>query len=288
MKTAMKIFTVVAAFASLFFLACNKENSTGSSGNSKLNIYLTDDPSLVFDNVWLDIQKVEIKLEDDSDHNESEHHNGNDDDDNDRHGSTSGGWIAIDIHPGIYDILRFRNGLDTLFGTSSFPSASNIRKLRITLGTSNTVVSGGVTAALTIHDNDNIIVLNIDESPVAINTGGLSNVWIDFDAGRSIRFQHNSFELKPSCKLFSREKTKSIEGVVLPKEAGAVVFAINGTDTASAKPENSGEFKFIGLTAGTYRLLYHATLGNYIDTSINNVVVSGNEDAHVVTVTLHQ
>src|ERR1700712_2543274 len=98
MKTPMKVLTATAAFLCLFSFACNKENSTGSSGQSSLNIFLTDDPSLLFDNVFLDMQKVEIKLEDDSAHAESEHHNGNDDEDNDRHGATAGGWKSIDIH----------------------------------------------------------------------------------------------------------------------------------------------------------------------------------------------
>ena len=36
------------------------------AGTSSVNIYLTDDPSLVFDHVFLDISRVEIKVEDDS------------------------------------------------------------------------------------------------------------------------------------------------------------------------------------------------------------------------------
>src|SRR5450432_388910 len=289
MKTQQtKGLTLTVLFISLFSFACQKENSGhGTAGKSSVNIFLTDDPSLVFDKVLLDITKVEIKVEDDSDQqHESEHQQG--DDDNDHHGETSGGWMSVDIHPGIYDILRFRNGLDTLFGSALFDATRALRKVRITLGSGNSVEINGARVPLTIHNSDNIIVLSIDESSVAINSGGLTNFWIDFDAGSSIRFNGNELELKPDCKVFSREKSGGIEGIVLPGNAAAIVMAINGADTATAKSEDSGEFKFIGLKTGNYTLVYHSTANNYIDTTVSNVIIGGKEDVHVATVTLHQ
>jgi Domain of unknown function (DUF4382) len=288
-KLQTKALTLTVVFISLFSFACQKENSGqgNSAGKSSVNIFLTDDPSLNFDKVLLDITKVEIKVEDDSEQqHELEHQQG--DDDSDHHGETSGGWMSVPIHPGIYDILRFRNGLDTLFGSASFDVTRSLRKVRITLGNSNSVVLNGVSIPLTINNNDNIIVLKIDESAVAINSGGLTNFWIDFDAGSSIRLNGNDLELKPNCKVFSKEKSGGIEGIVLPGNAAAIVMAINGTDTLTAKPEDSGEFKFLGLKPGSYTLVYHATANNYLDTTINNVVISGKEDVHVALVTLHQ
>jgi hypothetical protein len=288
-KLQTKALTLTVVFISLFSFACQKENSGqgNSAGKSSVNIFLTDDPSLNFDKVLLDIAKVEIKVEDDSEQqHESEHQQA--DDDSDHHGETSGGWMSVPIHPGIYDILRFRNGLDTLFGSASFDVTRSLRKVRITLGNSNSVVLNGVSIPLTIHNNDNIIVLKIDESAVAINSGGLTNFWFDFDAGSSIRLNGNDLELKPNCKVFSKEKSGGIEGIVLPGNAAAIVMAINGTDTLTAKPEDSGEFKFLGLKPGSYTLVYHATANNYLDATINNVVISGKEDVHVALVTLHQ
>ena len=160
--------------------------------------------------------------------------------------------------------------------------------MRVTLGSNNSVVLNVITSPLTTHNNDNIIVINIDESLVAVNSGGSTKFWIDIDAGRSIRKHNNEFELKPSVKVFSREKSASIEGRVLPADAAVVVMAVNGTDTASAKPEREGEFKFIGLKPGTYTLIYHATANNYVDVTVNQVVVSGTEDVHVPDQVLHQ
>jgi hypothetical protein len=284
----MKGLKLSAFFLCIIFFACQKAGSysSGSKGTSSVNIFLTDDPSLVFDQVWLDIEKVEIKVEDDSEsHHESEHQGESDDDD--RQGGTSGGWMTVSIHPGVYDILRFRNGLDTLFGTASFDAVKGLHKVRITLGTQNKVVNDGSASPLVLDGNDHFIVVNIDESSVGLNSGGLTNFWIDIDAGSSIRFKDNQYQLKPHVKVFSKEKSAGIEGVVLPGTASAVVMAVNGTDTATAKPEDSGEFKFVGLKPGTYSLIYHATAGNYLDLTVSNVVVSGTEDVHVPDVILH-
>ena len=69
----------------------------------------------------------------------------------------------------------------------------------------------GTNFPLFINGNDNIAVINIDESIVAFHSGGLTSFWIDIDAGRSIKIHGNDFELNPSVKIFSREKSASIE-----------------------------------------------------------------------------
>jgi hypothetical protein len=276
----------------IFSFACQKtgvmaDDHGGNRGTSSVHIFLTDDPSLVFDHVFLDITKVEIKVEDDSEQSHESEHQG-EVDDSDSRGEISGGWMAVPIHAGVYDILQFRNGLDTLFGTATFDASRDLKKVRITLGSNNSVVLNGNSSPLTLNGNDHFIVVKLDESSVAINSGGLTNFWVDIDAGRSIRQHGSSFELKPSVKCFSKEKSGGIEGRVLPGNAAAVVMAINGTDTATAKPEAEGEFKFMGLKSGVYTLIYHATANNYIDVTVNNVTVSGTEDVHVPDVTLHQ
>lgn len=291
MKTMhSKIFSISAVMICLLSFSCQKTgNYSGGTGagKSSVHIYLTDDPSMVFDHVFLDISKVEIKVEDDSEASHESEHQG-ETDDNDSRGETSGGWVSVPIHPGVYDILQFRNGLDTLFASTTFDASRALKKVRLTLGSNSSVVLNGTSFPLTLNGNDNFVVIKIDESSVAINSGGLTNFWIDIDAGRSIRMHGNDFELKPSVKVFSKEKSGGIEGRALPAAAGAVIMAINGTDTATAKPEAEGEFKFMGLKPGTYTLIYHATANNYVDATVPNVVISGTEDTHVPDVTLHQ
>lgn len=269
-------------------LSCQKSISISETGNSPIssvNIYLTDDQSLVFDNVFLDIEKIEIKVEDSSEQkHESEHQSQVDDSDN--NGAHSSSWMAVNITPGVYDILKFRNGLDTLFATATFPAEKGLQKVRLTLGNNNSVIYNGSASPLKVKGNDNFVVIKISESLIQLNSGGLTNFWVDVDAGRSIKKHGDEFELKPHVKIFSKDKSGAIEGRVLPKEAGTIVMAINGGDTASVKPQREGEFKFIGLKPGTYSLLYQSTTNHYKDTIVNNIRVIGKEDIKVATVTM--
>lgn len=286
---------VVLIFASLItFGACHKDlskqddhgNHSGSDHTS-LHVFLTDDPSLVFGNIFIDIRKVEIKAED-NDEMEHERHNQGEVDDNDHHGDTSGGWVSLDITPGIYDILHFRNGLDTLFATGQFQSVRELRKVRITLGSNSSVVLNGQSFPLFTNDNDNIIVIKLSDDFAGVGSLDQLDFSLDFDAGRSIRLHGDRFELRAEIKAFRKEKAGSIEGRVLPGDAQAVVMATNGTDTATAKPEHEGEFKIVGLKEGAYSVIYHATANSYQDTTIHNVTVQKNEDTHVANVTLHK
>jgi hypothetical protein len=280
--------TLLVLFAAA---ACQKNSSQPGSGlvtaRSAVNIYLTDDPSLVFDSVWLDIQKLEIKAEDSAESREESDHQ-NEVEGHDQTGDTSLGWVSVPIHPGVYNILRFRNGLDTLFAAGSFPAIKGLKKVRVTLGVNNSVIFQGTQFPLSLKGNDKFIVIRIDESTVQINNGGLTNFWIDIDAGQSIKMKGSVFELKPNVKVFSKDKAAQIEGRILPQDANAVVMAFNATDTATAKPESEGEFRIIGLKPGTYSLQFHSTANHYLDTTINNIRISEKDDIKVGTITLHK
>ena len=288
-STRLIVLALIAGF--FVTIACNKNNSVqgnnqhNAAGSTSVHVFLTDDPSLVFDAVFLDIQKVEIKAEDhDQAEQESEHQG--EVDDNDHHGDSAGGWINLSITPGVYDILKFRNGLDTLLGTGNFPTANSLHKIRITLGTNNSVVFNGSSFPLLPKDNDNVVIIKLSDDFGVSNTGQL-DFSLDFDASRSIQLHGNRFELDAQVKAFRREKAGSIEGRVLPAAANAVVMAINGSDTSTAKPEREGEFKIVGLKSGTYSVLFHATAGNFQDTTVQNILVADQEDTHLSAITLH-
>lgn len=277
---SVKCGLAIACMA-LVVLACQKETSapaaTGLSTTvpSTLKVFLTDDQNLVFDKVFIDIRKLEIKLEDDG-------------------VDSLGGWIALQITPGVYDILQFRNGLDTLFGTGTIPANRKLQKIRLTLGNNNSVVMNGQTKPLKVKDKDNEVIAQLDESNVEISSPDQFLFWIDFDAGRSIKVDNsgsgnnNGFELRSHIRIFSKKKSGRVEGRVLPAAAQAIVMAISGMDTLTAKPEREGEFKFVGLKTGVYQLFVDATANNYKDSTINNVTVRTNEDTKVGTIVLHQ
>ncbi len=272
LASGIVIITMAAVYCS-----CQKDLSGDSNTDPNkphaVTIYLTDHQTPVFDSVFIDLQRLEVKLEDDTLPND--------------------GWVDLSIRAGVYNILRFRNGLDTLFATGMLPNA-RIRKIRLTLGTQNSVMKDGQRFPLALHSNDREVTVDITAGQFEINSAGQVLFWIDFDAGRSIQVDNsgsgnnNGYRLRSHIKIFSHSHSGSIEGRVLPRQADALVMAINGTDTTMAIPEDDdGEFKIVGLNEGVYRLFVDGQ-NNYNDTTINNILVRKSEDTHVPVITLHQ
>jgi hypothetical protein len=287
MKT-LKIFRRPFALTPFFFLlaiACNKSANgpSSSAGSRSVSIFLTDDPSLTFDHLFLDIQKLEIKVED-SIQQEQEDRDREGSDDGDKRGETSGGWMNVPITPGIYDILHFRNGLDTLMANTSFSASRSFEKIRLTLGSNNSITANGTSIPLSLSGNDNIVVIKLDNDILDDHPSSF-DISIDFDAGRSLVQHGGRIELKPQTKAFRKGKAGAIEGRVLPLDANPVVMAIHGQDTATAKPGREGEFKIVGLTPGSYSLLVRSLAGIYRDTVISNISVQ-REDVQVGILTL--
>ena len=270
--------SIVFFLASMIITACQKGVSDFNSMHNinkphRATIFLTDDQTPLFDSVFIDLQKLEVKVEDDSLGTE--------------------GWVTLDIRPGIYNIFRLRNGIDTLFATGTLPNA-NIRKLRLTLGTRNSIMIGSQSFPVKIHDNEMQVVVHIEAGDFEIVGSDQILFWIDFDLAGSVRVDNsghgnnNGFELKPHVKIFTKSKSGRIEGKVFPEEAHAMVMAINGTDTTMAIPDDDdGEFKIVGLHEGVYSLFVHGQNG-YNDATVNNVRVANGEDTHIPAITLHK
>ena len=271
MKANKHLIAVIPLIAATIFYGCQKENISSTDQPTKLTVYLTDHLTPIFDSVFIDIQKLEVKLEDDT--------------------LANGGWFTLGIRAGVYNILRFRNGLDTLFGTATLPN-NRIRKIRLTLGTQNSVMKDNHSFPLKVKDNNRQVVVNIENTNFDIVNDQVM-FWIDFDAGRSIQVDNsgsgnnNGFELRSHLKIFTHRTSGRIEGRVLPLAASPIVKAIIGTDTATALPDNDGEFKIVGLNAGIYSVLFDGNNG-YRDTTINNVIVRTGEDTRLPAVTLRQ
>lgn len=268
-------FAVVFAVLVIWILSCQKEirNGTNPSKPHAINVYLTDHDTPVFDSVFIDFQRLEVKLEDDT--------------------LPNGGWVQLVINPGVYNILRFRNGFDTLFATGTLPNA-RLRKIRLTLGPQNFAMKNGQSFPLRVDDNDRQVVANIENVNFEIIPPNQVLFWIDFDAGRSIQVDNsgsgsnNGYRLKSKIKIFTHRNTGRIEGKVFPQAASPVVMAIRGVDTATAIPNaDDGKFKITGLDAGIYTVFIDAR-NNYRDTVINNVIVRSGEDTRLPDITLRQ
>lgn len=231
-------------------------------------------------------------------HKDDDHFGDNDrDDDNDdlKSGDRDhdhdhyGTWVNLNLAAGKYDVLKLRNGLDSLVAQADVKGT--VRKIRIKLGTGSYLVKGGTQYPLKLinmRNDKNYVYINLHDGDRDDNMQTVK-VWIDFDLGRSIIERDGKFYLLPILRPFCDRKSGRIEGKVLPRDAWAVVRAISATaDTSSALPDKEdGEFKIRGLKNGTYKVLYQSTNG-YKDTAINNVVITNGKEVDLPTVTMHK
>ncbi|HXB05502.1 MAG TPA: hypothetical protein VNW04_00255, partial [Puia sp.] len=91
----------------------------------------------------------------------------------------------------------------------------------------------------------------------------------------------------PYIVVFNDQVMAKLEGTVLPHGAGALVEAIDGTDTLYAIPWWGGQYQFRNVPTGTWSLTFKGDDG-YQDTTINNIVVDSMKVVTVPTVTLHK
>ncbi len=268
-KTHFFLFFLITVAITLF--SCQKEagDDPGNipSGKSRLEVMLTDDPSQLFDSIFINIQKLEVKVEDSTG---AEH------------------WDVLTIRPGIYNILRFRNGLDTLLASGYIPNGE-VKKLRITLGTGNYVMLNGVSIPLDLHSSDTVVTVDVHHG--SLDNIGIRRfrIWLDMDGHGSIRIKSNGrLELRLKLSHFCRSNSGEIEGEIKPAASlPAVVMAVAGIDTLTAIPEQDGEFKIRGIRANTVTVIIKPSNG-YKDSVINNVPIRFGEDTHLGRIVLHR
>jgi Domain of unknown function (DUF4382) len=290
---AVAIATIL--FTSIFFNACKKDNSANmpgpGNGQQNVSIYLADNPSHFFSHVYIDIQSVSLLIDTCSvdsarqNTNDCDHHN----DWGDRHNNDSCNvWQDLGIQAGVYDVLDFRNGLDTLLAQGNVDDGV-VKYIKISLGDSNSVVlSDSTTIPLHFHGwFDSTIYIPVGNGFMDRYASRHSRCWIDFDVDHSIIPAGFGFWLHPYFRCFTQNATGAIEGIVLPTDAKPVITAHSSSDTASAIPWMDGKFKIKGLQEGTYSLDVSSTNG-YADTTIDNINVSVGKSVNVGTIKLHK
>ncbi|MCB0699362.1 MAG: DUF4382 domain-containing protein [Chitinophagales bacterium] len=190
MRTKNFLKATIAVIATSFlFTACKKEETNTNvqpTATAKVNFHLTDAPA-DYDAVYIDIQQVEVTME------------------------GSAAVTLTPVRPGVYNLLDFRNGLDTLLLRADLP-AGKISQMRLILGKNNSVVVNGQTHAMTTPSGQQSgLKLNLKEE---FKAGGSYDVWIDFDAGSSIVVTGNGkYMLKPVIRAFSARQM-DVSGVM--------------------------------------------------------------------------
>ena len=168
MKTN-QLLSLSVIFIVLCFAACQKEKN----GNSTLKIRMTDAPTAL-DEVNIDLEQVNIKFAKDS-----------------------GSWTKMQTNAGVYNLLDFQNGLDTLIAQGNYPQA-DVKEIRLVLGSNNSVKEGGNLFPLVIPSgSESGLKIKINRK---LRTG-LDSLLIDFDALLSIRKEGDHYKLRPVIKL---------------------------------------------------------------------------------------
>ena len=287
MKHLFKLCSIIF-ICTVFFISCKKSDNAVNPKNKNLSVFLTDDPSQ-YDSVFVDIRYVEVKVDSSEEHENDDHFGDNDkdDDDDNVHHDQFGKWDTLSIRPGVYNLAALRNGVNMTLGTGNIKG--KVRKIRITLGTNNSLYIGNVKYPLSLLPGiKNYLYVKIheeDEDDDNNNNTLNASIWIDFDLSRSIIEQNGQFYLKPVLKPFSKKHFGSIKGKVFPQEAHAVVNASNSQDVGNAIPEKSGEYEIEGLREGTYAVTFHSFNG-YRDTTITNVVIHSGTKVVLPNITL--
>ena len=275
----MKTKNLFIAFASLLivfamsFSSCSKN---GVNNGNAIQVYLTDGPG-DFEAVNLDIQKVEVKLDNDDKHSKDDRFGDNDDDKDDhtKKKDDFGEWVDLAYTPAVVDVLKLRNGVEKMLADGNV--TGTVRKIRITLGTNNTVVKGGVTSTLNlINETNNFLYIKLNDEHRERGASNGLKVWVDFDIANSISELNGKFYLRPVLRPFCNVNFAGAEGRVLPEGIKPTVTFSNGLGfNAVALPAPNGEFKIRGLREGTYTVTYTAT--GYVNQTKTVTVTKGKE-----------
>src|SRR5882757_2486972 len=295
MKTVTKWLAAGSGLtAVLIFFACNKNNSSGSNpnipaGQSQVSVYMMDDP-IQFTKVLIDIRQVVVEIDTASKQTDADEDDQWDDNFCGRHRNQSDKsviWDTLSIKPGVYDLLQLRNGTDTLLASGQFPSGK-ILKLKITLGSDNTIYTDSVTHyPLEVFGPNPYFTVNVSRLNVASVSSNDFKLWLDFNLSRSIFFWSGQFLLKPYVTVFNDVVSAKLKGQVLPGLSSPLITAFNATDTLYAIPNWDGKYLFRGVPAGTYSIKFKGW-GGYQDTTISNIVVDSMKTVQVPTITLHK
>lgn len=279
----------------LTIFSCQKERDSNNNeipeGQQRVRIRLSDNP-VNFDAVNVDIQRVEVLIIPDScrggrDDDGPRNHCDYDNDGNNGNYGDCAVWDTLDIRAGVYNLLDLSNGVDTLLA-NGFTVEGKIKKIRLTLGAQNSVVVDSISYPLTLWNGHNRVTINVRGDDVDQVTPGDLQLWLDFDAGRSIvRVSNNRFVLKPILRIWLPPQTAALEGRVQPERAGAVVSAISNSDTLIAIPDHhSGKFKIRGLRGTTADVFINATRNGYIDTTLTGLQLQRGRTTDVGTIQL--
>jgi hypothetical protein len=221
-KLAIKALglAVIAMLLLILLPFCKKNNEE----KAHLSVRMTDAPA-AYNAVYIDLKSVEII-------------------------GSGGNITALNTHSGIYNLLDYSNGLDTLIATGSF-DADEASQIRLILGPNNTVVIDNISYPLsTPSAMQSGLKLLVKKS---FNPGESYTLLLDFDANQSIVEEGNgSYLLKPVLRIIDSVISGSLKGNIIPVGITAAVIATHNGSSYTSVTNTNGEFLISGIPAATY------------------------------------
>lgn len=216
------MYLVLFSLVILMAFACNKEGEE----QSNLTVLMTDAP-VNYTAVMIDIQRVEVT-------------------------GDGGDAIIINTNAGIYNLLDFANGVNTIIATGDLLPGT-ISQIRLILGPNNTVMVDGVVHPLNTPSAEQsglkIQVHRVFEPGVSYS------ILLDFDANQSIvALGNGGYNLKPVIRVIDQAISGSIKGSITPIGVIATVTAESVGISYTSVSNAGGYFLISGLPAGNYDL----------------------------------
>ena len=263
MKKLLFTITGLCAGFALLLSSCTKPEEGASStneikpGKAMLSIRMTDAPGN-FNAVYVDVQGVEIK-------------------------GPQIGTLNLPVNAGIYNLLDFVNGTDTLIAGGPVP-AGKIEQVRVILGPNNSVVVDSVTYPLsTPSAQQSGLKLQVHRD---FSAGLAYVVLLDFDAQQSIVQTGNGrYILKPVIRVVDQAVSGAIAGSIVPDSVICTITASDGTNLFGSFSDSTGGFIIPAVPAGNYTVVVTPPAPWTGDT-IQNVNVTNGQVTNVGVVNL--
>ena len=275
MKNTLKYGLLLAGILGLSSCSDDDNNSGSDRGTSKMEVRLVDAPG-DYDNVFIDVEAVVVKYNDDFIEGEFE------DDDY----ISVDGELELDTDDKVYDLLELTGGAYAILADEDIPAGS-ISQIRLILGDDNTVVVGGTTYPLqTPSAQQSGLKVQFNQN---LEAGEIYTLVLDFNVEESIVEQGNGgYLLKPVIRASALEATGMISGSLLPLDVPATITAEGEGVVVSTAVNSSGDFVLNGLPEGVYDVTIEAALVADVITAvtIEDVAVVNGETKALGTITV--
>jgi hypothetical protein len=255
----MKKTILTMAFMAIAISLSSCSSDSSDSNSYAYKVRMTDAPG-PFSEVNVDIQAVEVK-------------------------GGNGELVLLNTNAGIYNLLDFTNGADTLIATSTL-SDSNVSQIRLILGSNNTVVLDGVTYPLSTPSAEQSgLKLLVNQTLYADIE---NSILLDFDANASIIETGNgTYKLKPVLRPVLTAISGNIIGSITPVGTLAMVTATSTSTLLfyTSNVDAEGNFRVTGLPPGTYTITI-TPLSPLLPVTQTDVVVTAGVNTNIGVIAL--